>query len=238
LFRAGVNADLVSPETDLTKYKLVLAPDLILLPDEMAEKLNNYVKNGGVLLTDCRTGVKDETNLAHERTLPGLLSPMLGIEIEEYEAITPDFTYKIMSQDLFTGTYTAVNYCDWITPKGAEVKAGYDEWHLLSMAAVTRNSFGKGKGWYVGTIAKEEKFYDELMSSVIKDAGIDAYQGLPVGVEAIYRTGNIKTLLFLINHTEEPKNVPVPSGKTELITGKKTQGMLELGIYGVAVIEL
>jgi beta-galactosidase len=143
-----------------------------------------------------------------------------------------------MSQDIFTETYTAVNYCDWITPKSAEVKAGYDEWHLLSMAAVTRNSFGKGKGWYVGTIAKEEKFYDELMSSVIKDAGIDAYKGLPVGVEAIYRTGNNKTLLFLINHTEEPKNVPVPSGKTELITGKKTQGTLELGIYGVAVIEL
>jgi beta-galactosidase len=238
LFRTGVNADLISPETDLTNYKLVLAPDLILLPDEMAEKLNNYVKNGGVLLTDCRTGVKDETNLAHERTLPGLLSPMLGIEIEEYEAITPDFSYKIMSQDLFTDIYTAINYSDWITPKGAEVKAGYDEWHLLSMAAVTRNVFGKGKGWYVGTIAREEKFYDELMSAVIKDAGIEPYKGLPVGVEASYRTGNNKKLLFLINHNEEPKNVPVPSGKTELITGKKTQGTLELGIFGVAVIEL
>jgi beta-galactosidase len=238
LFRAGVNADLISPETDLSKYKLVLATDLILLPDEMAEKLNNYVKNGGVLLTDCRTGVKDETNLAHERTLPGLLSPMLGIEIEEYEAITPDFSYKIISNELFPDTLTAINYSDWITPKTAEVKAGYNQWHLKSMAAVTRNTFGKGIGWYVGTIAKEEKFYDAVMSSVINDARIETYKGLPAGVEASYRTGNNKKLLFLINHNEEPKNVPVPSGKTELITGKKTQGTLELGIYGVAVIEL
>ena len=83
LFRAGVNADFVRPDADLSKYKLVLAPDLYVLPDKIANSLNEYVHQGGVLLADCRTGVKDENNLCHKRTLPGLLSPMLGIRIEE-----------------------------------------------------------------------------------------------------------------------------------------------------------
>jgi len=238
LFRAGVNADLVSPETDLAKYKLVLAPDLIILPDELAEKLNSYVKNGGVLLTDCRTGVKNETNLAHERTLPGLLSSMLGIEIEEYEAITPDFNYRIVSNSLFKDTLTAINYADWVTAKTAEPKAGFDQWHLKSMAAVTRNKFGNGTGWYVGTIAREDRFYDAVISSVLHDAGIQKYPGLPQGVEISYRVGNNRKLLFIINHNEEPVDVPVLTGKTELITGKKTQEIWKLGIYDVAVIEL
>ncbi|MBA7568129.1 Beta-galactosidase bgaB [subsurface metagenome] len=145
-FRAGINVDMISPEADLLKYKLVLTPDLIVLPDELAEKLNNYVKNGGVLLADCRTGVKYEANLAHKRTLPGLLSPMLGIEIEEYGAITPDMEYELKSENTFSGSYSAIHYCDWITTKGAEVLAGYEQWHLKSFAAVTRNSYGQGKG--------------------------------------------------------------------------------------------
>jgi len=118
------------------------------------------------------------------------------------------------------------------------VKAGFDQWHLKSMAAITRNKFGQGIGWYVGTIAREDKFYDAVISSAIKDAGIEKYQGLPLGIEVSYRTENKRKLLFLINHNEEPKIVPVPIGKTELITGRKTQGTLELGIYGIAVIEL
>jgi beta-galactosidase len=239
LFRAGINVDMINPEADLSNYKLVLTPDLIVLPDELAEKLNNYVKNGGVLLTDCRTGVKDETNLAHERTLPGLLSPVLGIEIEEYGAITADMQYELKSTNTFAKSYTAVNYCDWITPKGAEVLAGYEQWHLKSFAAVTRNSYGQGKGWYVGTVVKEESFYDELITKLLADAGIKTYIDLPIGVEASIRQGDSKKLLFLINHTEESRVVKVPAVvKKDLLSGEKTEKNIELGIFGVAVIEL
>ena len=77
-----MNVDIVQPGDDLSGYKLVLAPHLHVLPDEVANQLVEYVRDGGVLLADCRTGVKDETNLAYARTLPGLLSPALGIEIE------------------------------------------------------------------------------------------------------------------------------------------------------------
>jgi beta-galactosidase len=237
-FRAGINVDLVNTNADLSAYKLVLTPDLIILPDQLAEKLKAYVEDGGVLMADCRTGVKDEHNLAWERTLPGALSQVFGIEIEEYGSITPDFSYSMNSDQLFDGSMTATRYIDWINLKGAEAKAGYDQWHLESFAAVTRNEYGRGSGWYVGTVAKEEAFYDVLIDAMLRDAGIEKLLDLPEGVEASLRQGKDNTLLFLINHTEEKKTVRVPEGKKELISNSKTKVELELDRYEVKVIKL
>ena len=47
-----------------------------------------------------------------------------------------------------------------------------------------------------------------------------------------------KKLLFLLNHTTTPKTVRVPAGKRELLTGQSTGDTLDLGILGVAVLEM
>ncbi|MCJ7749958.1 MAG: beta-galactosidase, partial [Armatimonadetes bacterium] len=151
LFRAGVSVDMIKPSDDLSQYRLVIAPDLTIVPDALADRLSEYVKNGGVLLADCRFGVKDETNLCHERTLPGLLSDTLGITIEEYEAMDEGTEYRIVGKTGIDGTFTAVEYADWISPQGAEVLAGFDQWHLREFAAATRNRFGDGLAYYLGT---------------------------------------------------------------------------------------
>jgi beta-galactosidase len=133
LFRAGVNVDILRPGGDIRGYKLVLAPHLHVLADSVASQLVEYVRGGGVLLADCRTGVKDMTNLAYDRTLPGLLTPALGIEIPEYESLTlgitdkDAITYKIRTDQQLGDTYTAIHYADWIKPIGAQVMARYDQ---------------------------------------------------------------------------------------------------------------
>jgi beta-galactosidase len=239
LYRAGINTDIVNRKANLAKYKLVLAPDLSLMPDETAHKLSQYVENGGILLTDCRTGVKDCNNLCYERTLPGLLSPVLGIRIEEYSALGSDTWYKVKGTAGLDGTYTAINYVDWVIPDGCQTVAGYvDQWHMKPFSAVTRNSFGKGKGWYVGTILKEESFYDNLIAELLKDAGVQPQVDPPNGVEASIRQGNGRKLLFLMNHTEQPKIVDVPEGRIELLSNTKTNKTLKLDRFEVAVVLL
>lgn len=239
LYRAGVNTDVVNRKANLAKYKLVLAPDLSLMPDETAHKLGQYVENGGILLTDCRTGVKDCNNLCYERTLPGLLSPVLGIRIEEYSALGSDTWYKVKGTAGLDGTYTAINYVDWVIPDGCQTVAGYaDQWHMNPFSAVTWNSFGKGKGWYVGTVFKEEPFYDNLIAELLKDAGVRPPVDPPNGVEASIRQGNGRKLLFLTNHTEQPKIVDVPEGRIELLGNTKTNKTLKLDRFESAVVLL
>jgi beta-galactosidase len=237
-FRAGVNVDMVKPGQDLTGYRIVCTPDLFILPDPLARQLNAFVKSGGVLLADCRTGVKDGNNLCHERTLPGLLSESLGIRIEEYEAIAKDDQYAVTGRGDFDGRFAAVHYADWVTPQTAETLAGYDDWHMTKFAALTRNRCGQGTGYYVGTVIKEDAFYDALIADMLKTAAITPVVAPPPGVEASIREGDGKRLLFLINHTEAPQTVAVPAGKRELVTGKRMRAEIELGIFGVAVVRL
>jgi beta-galactosidase len=196
-----------------------------------------FVQAGGVLLADLRTGVKDETNLVHARTLPGLLAPALGIEIDEYEALAA-VEYPTRVRAPLGSAFTATRYADWITPKGAEVVASYAAWPVEEYAAVTRHAFGKGRGWYVGTVAKERSFYDELVKALLADAGVRPLLEPPEGVEVSAREGGGRRLLFLINHTATPKTVRVPPGKRELLTGGLTADTLDLGSLGVAVLEM
>ena len=114
LFRAGINVDMIKTTEDFSQYCVVIASDLYVLPDSVARALSEFVKNGGVLVTDCRTGVKNETNLCHERTLPGLLSKATGIAIEEYEGLAKDMEYPVVGAGSFAGKFTAIDYADWI----------------------------------------------------------------------------------------------------------------------------
>jgi beta-galactosidase len=243
LNRRGVNVDILQPGDDLSGYRLVLAPHLHVLSDDVANQLVEYVRDGGVLLTDCRTGVKDETNLAYARTLPGLLAPALGIEIEEYESLglgiqdKAETTYSIQSDSL-GGKYTAIRYADWIKSTGAERIARYDQSQLKPYAAVTRNQFGKGIGWYVGTIVDKPEFYDKLVAQLLDDAEVRPLVTSPQGVEISVRSNQDRRLLFVINHTDQAATVNVPSGQQELLSKTTTGESLTLDGFGVAVIEL
>jgi beta-galactosidase len=244
LCRAGINVDFVKPDDDLSPYKVVFAPDLYILPDTVATALSEYVENGGVLFCDARTGVKDETGLCHERTLPGLLSDALGIAIEEYEALDHlwgrgvAFTYEVIGASQMTGAYTATLVAEWVQTTTAESLARYKEWHMETFAAATRNQFGKGWGYFLGTIIQEEGFYDLLVADILEHAGVTAALTPPTGVEASLREGNGRKLLFIVNHTEQEQAVAVPAGKTELLTGAETGETWVLDRYGVAVIQL
>ncbi len=238
LFRAGINVDMIKPTDDFGGYRAVLAPDLYVLPDAVAQALDAYVQAGGVLLTDCRSGVKNETNLCHERTLPGLLRDVLGIEIEEYDIITQDDTCLVRGSEALPGDFRAILYTDWIQCLSAEPLAGYTAGHLKDYAAVTRNAYGRGTAYYVGAVVEEASFYDTLVADLLARAGLCPVVRPPAGVEVSVREGQGRKILFLLNHTEEPVVVTVPAGRKDLLQGRLTESELTLEGFGVAVLLL
>jgi beta-galactosidase len=238
LLRAGVNVDMVRPGTDLKPYRAVFTPDLYLVPDALARQLNAYVKAGGVLVADCRAAVKDETNLCHARTLPGLLRASLGVEIEEYEALPDDVTYRVLGRGPCPGRFSAQHYADWLALAGAEPLAGYGEWHMKTFSAATRNRAGKGWGYYVGTVVKEEAFYDAVVTDVLAKAGVEPLLRPPAGVEASVRSAGSRRLLFLVNHTEDMRRVVLPQPGRDLLAGGRSRRTLTLPRHGVAVLEM
>ena len=238
LFRAGVNVDMIRATDDFSKYRAILAPDLHVLPDAVAKALDRYVRRGGILLTDCRTGVKDETNLCHERTLPGLLRDALGITIEEYDALPENEPCGVNGAGPVKGSFHAQLYADWVTTRTADTLAGFEPRHMRKFAAATRNRHGKGLAYYVGTVVQEDAFYDLLIAEILRAAAIRPIVKPPPGVEVSVRQGRGRRILFLINHTGMRQTVRVPSGRKELLTGRRTGDHLALDAFGVAVIRL
>jgi beta-galactosidase len=241
LFRRGLNVDLVPPDRDLSAYRLVVAPQLFLLPDERAGRLSDFVAGGGVLLGELRTGVKDEHNRCHPRTLPGLLGECLGLRIPEYGTLHTgegEETVSVAGRPPFPGRWTAAGFAEWVQPDGAEVLAGYEPWYLEPYAALTRHRHGEGVAYFTGTVLREDAYYDALVDRARREAGLQPLVEPPAGVEVSVRQGPAGKLLFLLNHTEEEQTVAVPPERRELLSGQTTGRQLTLPRLEVAVLQL
>ncbi len=236
LLRAGVNVDVVARDGDFSDYRLLISPELVIMPDAAAGAITGFVRNGGTLLTDLRSDLKDERNSCHQRLLPGLLRETLKIRIEEYESLAEDAL--IAGRRDFPGRFHGHIGCDWVIPEGAQVLAGYANDYLKGYAALTLATSGRGRAYYVGTIAREEAFYDRLIAHALKTAGIKRSFALPPGVELASRETRDKRLHFFINHNPAARKIKLPAGiKARALLGDKPKaGKLVLPGGSLAIL--
>jgi beta-galactosidase len=87
LRKVAQSMDVVSPYAPLEAYKLVVAPDLNLIPEPLAKHLLEYVNNGGHLVLGPRAGLKDEYNALLPQRQPGFLADALGARVEQFYAL-------------------------------------------------------------------------------------------------------------------------------------------------------
>jgi beta-galactosidase len=94
---------------------------------------------------------------------------------------------------------------------------------------VTRHRFGAGTAWYVST-RLDGGVYGELLAEA---AGIPVREGA-AELELVRRRARHAGWLFAFNHGVESREVPVEG--TDLMTGKRTDGSIEVPAGGWAVV--
>lgn len=234
LYSMNHAVDLVSVEDDLSKYKLVIAPLLYMCKEGYDEKIRAYVKQGGTFLTTYFSGYVDEHDLVVTGGYPGKLRDVLGIWVEEIDAVPEEegnsFIYKGKH-------YPAVIACDLMHLEGAEALCRYESDFYAGMPVVTKNSNGKGQTYYVGTRSSEE-FYKSFLKDICEELEIAAVVKAPKGVEATLRKNKNGEFLFLLNHNQETVEIPMEQAGKDILTGKeyKTGEVMELQGTGVAII--
>jgi beta-galactosidase len=237
LYDRNVAVDILSRDWDLSNYKLVVAPSHFVLTEERARILRNYVEAGGHLVMTYRSAVKDVTGLIFNEPLPGLLQEVFGAVVAEYHSPQPDeenaiggiegATHGIISE--------AKVWLDVMDLTTAEALARYEAGFAPGSVAITRNKFGAGTAYYIGTHPSQE-FCSALMEQIAIQSGIRFSIDTPAGVEASVRTGSNGELLFLVNHNDYPCSVRLPYPYEGLVGGSVVDGLLELDDYGVAVL--
>ena len=232
LFDANIVVEFAPSVRDLSKYKLVLVPNLYLVSDEGAANLDRYVADGGALVMSCFSGIVDEREHVRLGGYPAPFAEMLGLRVEDFLPLGAEDFIPVR----FLGGAEARGkiWSELVRPVSAEVIAEFDRGALRGKPAVTRNKFGKGTATYLATIL-EGQAMGSLLQAAWTGAGVSHVEG-PAGVEVVRRLGTDRSFLFVMNHRDAEARAPVGPG-VDIISGQTVgpDGLL-LPPYGVAVI--
>ncbi|MEV5145278.1 beta-galactosidase [Streptomyces sp. NPDC052727] len=233
LWRSGVAVDFVRPDADLTGYRLVLAPNLYLVDEAGAANLTSYAAGGGTLAVGFHSGAVDEKCHARLGGYPGAFREVLGVRSDEPFPLLPGEPVALSGAvpDGATGSL----WSERLRLAGAEAVASYADGPLAGVPAVTRLAHGTGSAWYLATLP-DPATLAALLDRVREEAGVTPVRTAPPGVEVVRRRGPEADYLFVIDHTGQGAEIPVPPGSFELLTGKETTGTVTVAPGDVAVV--
>ncbi|MDL2300997.1 beta-galactosidase [Lachnospiraceae bacterium OttesenSCG-928-D06] len=213
----NISVDLIGCEADLSKYSLVIAPVLYMVKPGVDESIKSYVKNGGHFLTTFFSGYVDENDRVTIGGYPGKLRELLGIWVEEIDALEPGMENSFAYKD---AVYPARTVCDLLHLEGAEALSVYEKDFYAGMPVLTRNQFGEGYAYYVATQSNED-FYGSFLSEICENLDIQPVLKTPDKVEVTCRERDGMEILYLLNHGEESAEITLPFEATNLFNGKE-----------------
>ena len=242
-WRKGIPVDVVNMECDFSKYKLLVAPMLYMIRPGVAERITEFVKDGGTLVTTYFSGLVDENDLCFLGGFPGPLREVTGIWAEEidtlYDSDVNYLEFKDSNELGAKGSYKLRDYCDVIHAETAEVLATYKNDYYAGMPALTVNNYGNGKAYYIAARTNND-FDTEFFTKIINDLEIKPVINteLPIGVTAQMRTDGENYYVFVMNFSEENNTVVLDDNKyVDMLTNEEVSGELKLNKYGVKVLK-
>ncbi len=240
LYSRNLPVDFVDPlREELSDYKIVFLPPLMLMKKSVEDKLRSYVKNGGILISAPRTGVKDWNDVIVGLTLPGSLSDVFGITIEEYTCLSEgDWINLKMDESTFGSGASGRgrNWAELLLPREAETVARYESGIYDGEPAATINNYGRGLAVYIGTFP-EEGFYSTLVDWLIGKAGIKPTLPPIEGLEAVERVGSKGRVIFALNHSDKRVQFSLEEEFLEILSGKRVSGSIKIEGLDVKVLK-
>lgn len=226
LTRGHIQFDLVDEESfkrdECSGYDLIILTTAACMSDEVAEKIREYVKNGGKIIATFDTGLYDETCKQREDFI---LSDVFGASFKTVHQYDPGCGYQIVNSEnpLFDGIFEENIPMPLLSvetkPKDGAKTFGYARMPMQgrylhiekeTYPSVIYNKFGKGECLYIGAAVGE--FFDKYGNADWKKIILSSVKGFsapvietdaPGSVEVSLRKKEGKLLLHLINVTGE-----------------------------------
>jgi beta-galactosidase len=236
----GIPVDIADMECDFSRYKLVVAPMLYLYRADIQKKLADFVRNGGTLVGTYWSGIVDENDLCFLGGTPGGLMDVFGIRSEEIDALCDGEHNRLMMcgnvPEGMKKEYSISDLCDLIHCSSAKPLAEYGDDFYKGRPALTVNSYGKGRAYYLAA-RTEDPFNRDLIAALAKQAGVQKSLDtcLPDGVTASRRSGK-HDYIFVENFNSVPVKVQLPGTFRDAESGESLSAELTLEGYGVRIL--
>ncbi len=236
LWEKGINADVITRHDDFSKYKLIIAPMLYMCEQSVIDRLEEFVREGGVLIGTYTMAQVNENDLCHLGGFPGgKLKDVFGIWAEELDTLYPEQTNYVVSDGV---RYEAKDYCELIHANTAKVLARFDSDFYCGMPAATVNDYGKGKAYYLAFRDESKKYIRELTGQALDAAGVCGCinTSLPDGTTARMRECNGAKYYFVECFNSEGASITL-DGEYYSMLDEKTVTELKFDGFGIAVLK-
>lgn len=237
----NMDSRVVDISKSVLDYKLLFVPGVAVMDDATANKIREYVKNGGTVVMTSNSAIVDETGKVFASTHPGKLNDVFGIRVASYEETE---NLNELSRKSFKGKKLEVIYkgkainsesarFDVVESKGAEVLASITSLDK-DYPIITSNKYGKGRAIYVGLPAKADVL-NPLLDDLINELSIKKGPEVPSGVMA--RQIDANHILYL-NVSGETKEIQMKRASRSILFDKDYNGNFTIAPYEPEFIEL
>lgn len=230
-WEAGIDVDVINMEDDLKEYRIVAAPVNYLYKEKYAQKVEDFVRNGGSYITTYWSGVVNESDLCFTEKHP--LQEVLGIWQEEIDAPGEEFRNEIIYKGK---AYPVGRLCEVVHAKTAEILTVYEKEYYKGSPAITRNYFGKGNAYYLAAEFGQEflnLFYKERILE--KELANPLASELPYGVTVSVREGE-ENLVFLQNFNDAEAVIHDVEAWVDADTGEQIEGEIKLSPFECRIL--
>jgi len=217
LYDNNISVDIISAQDPLDDYKVVIAPVMYMTKPGADEKIRKFVSEGGTFVTTFLSGLVDEHDLVITGGYPGKLRDILGIWVEETDAL-PSYMKNSFSWN--GKDYDCGLICDIMHMENAQALACYDKDFYEGTPVLSKNEFGTGHAYYVATRAGQD-FYADFLNKVLKEQGVEPVFKPCKGVEITLRRKEETNFLFFLNHNPRESVLIAEKPGTDLLTGKE-----------------
>lgn len=232
----NISVDMIPFDGEFKKYKIVVAPVLYMIKAGMKEALEQFVKEGGTLVLTYMSGIVNQSDNVFLGGYPGPLREMAGIWVEEIDALAPDQDNTVVFTDGKESSCGLV--CDIIHLEGAESLAKYGKDFYSGIPAITKNQFGNGRVYYIGTDV-EENGRNRVLDMATEEAEVFSILGEKTKLEITVRTKENSRFYFVINFQTEEQCIPSCfAGCEDMLTQKTIAENETLKKYDVKLIRI
>lgn len=218
LYRLNIEPDFVTPDSDWSRYKILLVPPLYSASDATLEKLARFVEAGGRAVVSFKSGFTNEHSTVRHQMAPGPLRKAAGLRYQEFSNLAAALPLKTS----IAAEAVASAWAEFLIPETAETVATYDHPFFSKYPAVTRNRHGQGTLTYLGTHVSGN-FMDSLLTAELKAASLAGPdQSLPLAVRVRHgRNAQGKLLHYYLNYSGESRTIKYPyDAAVDLLTGR------------------
>ncbi len=235
----NIPTDIIKQSTDFSKYKIIVTPLLYMIKEGVAKRLEQFVKDGGILIATYMTGYVDENDRCIYGSYPGPLRDTLGVWVEEVDALYSEEknVFRLKDNKNKEKTYDCHFLCDLLHTQGAQVLAEYASDFYEGRPAVTVHSFGKGKSYYIGTQV-EEAYLNQLIMEICDNEGISSKFEYEGEIEITSRKNENGEVFFVIHHGTKDGMIDFKDNQyADLLTNKVYTGKTRITASDVFVLK-